>query len=557
MRRNAGEFGERVAIKFGDRQWTHAEYYDESCRFAALFLDRVPAGAPRHIAVLLDNTPDYLFALGGAALIGGAIVGLNHTRRDEHLLRDVLHTRCGLVLTEPRHESLLAPVADRLPSILSSDRFAEPGDPPPALGASLEAVLAPHAASGDPGLEPDLDSIWALIFTSGTSDAPKAVICSQRRLLVTGKRMSMIMDLQPDDVGYVCMPLFHSSAVQVGWAPSLVTPCAVSLGRRFSASGFLPDVRHYRATYFNYTGKPLAYLLAQPERADDADNTLRIAFGNEGSPEVVAGVARRFGVELIDAYGATEGGVAVNRDADTPAGALGRVPDHVKVVDDDGNEKVHAQLDDRGRVLNAEACVGEIVNTQGVGPFEGYYNNDDATSKTTRFGWYWSGDLGYKDSEGFLYFAGRNADWIRVDGENFPAGPIEAALARHPDVAFVAVYGVPDTAAGDQVMATVVLRAGARFDAFAFAVWLDAQADLGPKWRPRYVRILREPPTTGTNKIVKRALVHQKFRHDRTGGDRVFVRTRGEELFRKFSEADEGVLYESFVRYGRVRFWDL
>ena len=517
----------------------------------------LPAGAPRHIAVLLDNTPDYLFAFGGAALVGGAIVGLNHTRRGEHLLRDTVHTHCGLVLTEPRHEPLLESVADRLPPIVSSGRFAAPGDAPPALGPSLDAALATYAVADDPGLDPDVDSIWALIFTSGTSDAPKAVICSQRRLLVTGKRMSMLMDLRPDDIGYVCMPLFHSSAVQVGWAPSIVTPCAVSLGRRFSASGFLPDVRHYKATYFNYTGKPLAYLLAQPERADDADNTLRVAFGNEGSPEVVDNVARRFGVELIDAYGATEGGVAVNRDARTPSGALGRVPEHVKVVDDDGNEKVRAELDGRGRVLNAEECVGEIVNTQGVGPFEGYYNNDDATSKTTRFGWYWSGDLGYKDGRDFLYFAGRNADWIRVDGENFPAGPIEAALGAAPGVVVAAVYGVPDDQAGDQVMASLVVADEAAFDIDDFARWLDEQGAIGAKWRPRYVRILRDPPTTGTNKIVKRTLVHQKFRHDRTGGDPCFVRARGEARYRGFTAADEVALRDSFEHYGRDRFWDL
>ena len=195
-----------------------------------MFLEQLPPDAPRHIAVLLDNTPDYLFAFGGAALIGGAIVGLNHTRRDEHLLRDASYTDCGLVLTEPRHESLLAPIADRLPPILSSTRFAEPNDFPPedvvaALGTPLDAALESHADAADPGLDPDIDSIWALIFTSGTSDAPKAVVCSQRRLLVTGKRMAMIMGLGPDDVGYVCMPLFHSNAVQVGWAPSLVTPC--------------------------------------------------------------------------------------------------------------------------------------------------------------------------------------------------------------------------------------------------------------------------------------------------------------------------------------------
>jgi fatty-acyl-CoA synthase len=434
-------------------------------------------------------------------------------------------------------------------SVDDDDPDVELGDP---LGAALDAV-----ADTDLGIEPDVDAIWALIFTSGTSDAPKAVICSQRRLLVTGNRMRMIMDLRPDDVGYVCMPLFHSNAVQVGWAPSIVTPCAVSLGRRFSASRWLPDIRHYGATYFNYTGKPLAYLLAQPERDDDADNSLRVAFGNEGSPEVVASFASRFDLEVIDAYGATEGGVAVNRDAEQRTGALGLAPDHVKIVDDDGNEKPRAVIDAQGRVLNADESVGEIVNTAGAGPFEGYYNNTEATEKTTRFGWYWSGDLGYKDSDGYLYFAGRNADWIRVDGENFPAGPIEEALRAAPGVILAAVYGVPDDQAGDQVMAGLVLADGASFDGDAFARWLDAHDAIGPKWRPRYVRILREPPTTGTNKIVKRALAQQKFRHDLVGGDELYVRPRGAATYAPFTADDERALQESFVKYQRERFWDL
>jgi len=231
LRRNAREYGDHVAIKFGDREWTHAEYFAESCRFAALFRERLPADGPRHVAVLLDNTPDYLFAFGGTALVGGAVVGLNHTRRDEHLLRDVLYTDCGLVVTEPRHEALLAPIAAQLPAIVSSDRFTDPGDGPATLGTSLDVALGPHADAADPGLEPDLDSIWALIFTSGTSDAPKAVICSQRRLLVTGKRMSMLMDLEPDDLGYVCMPLFHSNSLMCGWAPSIVYGASIGLAR--------------------------------------------------------------------------------------------------------------------------------------------------------------------------------------------------------------------------------------------------------------------------------------------------------------------------------------
>src|SRR5205823_977275 len=139
----------------------------------------------------------------------------------------------------------------------------------------------------------------------------------------TGNRMGMILRITADDVGYVCMPLFHSNAVMVGWAPSIVYGASVALAPKFSASGWLPDVRRYGCTYWSYTGKPLAYLLATDEQPDDADNPLRIAYGNEGSQTLVSEFGRRFGVEVIDAYGATEGGVAVSRDAPMRAGAMG------------------------------------------------------------------------------------------------------------------------------------------------------------------------------------------------------------------------------------------
>src|SRR5262249_42586134 len=154
----------RPAIRFADRVWTHRQYYEESCRFANLFRDRLPEGRPPHVAVLLDNTPDYLFAFGGAALIGGGIVGLHHTRPGEHLLRDAEHTHCGLVITEPRHEALIESIAGDLPPVLTSTRFADGDDPAPSLGDSLHTALDGSAAT-DPGMEPDVDSIWALIFT--------------------------------------------------------------------------------------------------------------------------------------------------------------------------------------------------------------------------------------------------------------------------------------------------------------------------------------------------------------------------------------------------------
>ncbi|MEY2452500.1 MAG: steroid-22-oyl-CoA synthetase [Acidimicrobiaceae bacterium] len=547
LRRNGTDAAtaSRPAVRFDDQLITHADFLVESIRWANLFLAQPPStpDGVLHVGVLLDNTPDYLFALGGAALSGSVVVGLNHTRRDEHLWRDIEHTHIGLIITESRHLPLLEPISDRLPQTLVAD------DDLPVVVAAQSAV--------DAGVEPDVTSRWALIFTSGTSSAPKAVICTQRRMLQTGVRMAAIMDLGPDDIGYVCMPLFHSNALMVGWAPSIAVGASVSLARKFSASSWLGDVRRYGATYFNYTGKPLSYLVATPELPDDADNPLRVAFGNEGSPEVIDRFGRRFGVEVIDAFGATEGGIAVNRDEGMKQGSVGKVGETVKVVDPEGHELPVARISPDGSLLNADQCVGEIVNTAGAGPFEGYYNNAEATESTLRGGWYWSGDLGYVDDEGFLFFAGRTADWLRVDGENFPAGPIEDAIGHHPDVVLAAVYGVPDEHAGDQVMAAVRLRDGATFDPTAFATYIDSLPEVGPKWRPRYVRVVDEFPTTGTNKIVQRTLVRQKYRRDLCGDDDLYVRDRGAAEYRAFTGDDEATLRAALEHAGRIRFWDL
>ena len=334
---------------------------------------------------------------------------------------------------------------------------------------------------------------------------------------------------------------------------ALSSGAAVSMRRRFSASGWLSDVRRYGVTYWNYTGKPLAYLLAQPPRPDDADNPLRVAYGNEGAPSLVAAFAERFGVEVIDAFGATEGGLAVTRSDGDPPGAMGVPAPGVTVVDEAGRPLPAARFGPAGELLDPVGCVGEIVNTAGVGVFEGYYNNDEANARATRNGWYWSGDLGYVDEAGYLYFAGRNADWIRVDGENFPAGPIQDAIARHPDLMVAVVYGVPDPDAGDQVMAAVVPVDGATLDPQELAVWLDAQPDLAPKWRPRYVRVSAGLPVSPTNKVLTRTLVHEKYRPDRTGDDVVWVRDRGAAAFRLFTDQDARELRAALEQRGRAR----
>ena len=367
--------------------------------------------------------------------------------------------------------------------------------------------------NGDPGVTfPEVgdESLFMLIFTSGTSGEPKAVRVTHEKVWFPGVVLADMFSITSGDVLYVSMPLFHSNAVMSGYALALVTGATLALATRFSASGFLDDVRYFGATYMNYVGKPLSYILATPERDDDADNPLRLAFGNEANEKDIAAFSARFGCEVRDGFGSTENAVIISRVEGTPPGSLGKPMDGVKVLDRaTGEECPPAELGPDGRVTNLEECVGEFVNVDGAGQFAGYYNDEAATAERMRGGMYWSGDLGYLDADGFAYYAGRTGDWLRVDGENLAAAPVERILLRHPEVSRVAVYAVPDTTTGDQLVAALVLRPGSDLDPASFEEFLAAQPDLGPKQWPRHVRIAATLPQTATNKVLKRELVDQ------------------------------------------------
>jgi len=242
----------------------------------------------------------------------------------------------------------------------------------------------------------------------------------------------------------------------------------------------------------------------------------------------------------------------VERIADgDPPGALGLAGPGVEILDESGRPCPLARFDEHGRLLNAEAAIGEIVNTAGTGLFEGYYNNEEATAARTRGGQFHTGDLGYRDERGYVYFAGRDVEWLRVEGENFLARPIEEILHRHPDVVLSAVYGVPDAEAGDRVMAALELRPGARFDPDDFTRFLAAQPDLSPKWLPTYVRIAEALQRSETNKVVKRALQQEGIVRI-APPDVVWWRPRGAESYRAFIESDLTVLREQFARAGNL-----
>ena len=178
------------------------------------------------------------------------------------------------------------------------------------------------------------------------------------------------------------MPLFHSNAVVAGWAPAVVSGAAI-VPAKFSASNFLDDVRRYGATYMNYVGKPLAYILATPERDDDADNPLRVAFGNEANDKDIEEFGRRFGVQVEDGFGSTENAVIVIREPGTPKGSIGKGVDGVAVYNSDTvTECAVARFDADGALTNADEAVGELVNTTGSGFFTGYYNDPRSQRRT-------------------------------------------------------------------------------------------------------------------------------------------------------------------------------
>lgn len=510
---SAGTVAELVQRQWGDHRpglrhegtvLTHHQVASGAAARAALLADLLPAGSEPHLGVLLDNTPEFPLWLSAAALAGAAVAGINPTRRGAELARDILHTACRVLITERAHLPLLDGLALPGVRVLVTDTDA------------YATLLAPYAGArpGDTVLKrPAPATRMLLYFTSGSTGAPKAAICTQGRLAAAGRSLVDHFAIRREDVHYVCMPMFHGNAVIADWAPALSAGAAVALRRRFSASGFLDDVRAHGATYFTYVGRAVQYLLATPERPDDREHPLRLGFGTEAGAVDAARFRERFGVRLVEGYGSSEGGAAIQRTPDTPPGAIGRASDRddLAVVDpSSGRERVAAVFDPSGSLLNGAAAIGELVN-RGRTPFEGYWRNEAADAARVRGGWYWTGDLFFRDADGFLYFAGRTEDRLRVDSENLAAAMIENILARWGDAAAVAVYAVPDPVAGDQVMAALALREGVAFDPEAFAAFLRDQPDLGTKMAPRFVRVVRSMPVTATNKVHRVGLRREGF----------------------------------------------
>ncbi|MEY9941095.1 AMP-binding protein [Streptacidiphilus sp. MAP5-3] len=582
--------GERPALVGEGFRHSRDAVLRMACARAALLGERLARAEYPHVGLLLENTPEYVCWLQAAALAGATVVGINPTRRGPDLLRDIRHTDCALLVTEQRLLPLLAGLD--LGGSHGTDgghvtggshgtdgghvTGGSGGAAPPVLvvdGPDFAATLLPYADAEPPRSLPAPDTRLLLTFTSGSTGAPKAVMCSQGRIARAGDKLRAQYGLTDADTGYACMPLFHGNALMGLWAPLLTAGGAIALRRRFSASHFLDDVREFGAGYFTYVGRAVSYVLATDERADDGENPLRLGFGTEAGAVDARRFEQRFGCRLVEGYGSSEGGCNLQQDPAAPPGAVGRKGsgpnDDLAVVDPEtGAECPPSRRDAAGRLLNGDEAIGELVNRNARAGFEGYWRNEEAGSARLRNGWYWTGDLFHRDADGWLHFAGRSADWLRVDSENLAVADIENILARWDSAAAVAVYAVPDPVAGDQVMAAVELRPDAAGRAAvdpeqrpeqlaaAFARFLAAQPDLGTKMPPRFVRFVSRMPVTATHKTAKTGLRDERW--DAVGPDLVLWRpfehwdADAALAYRRFEPSDREKVAALFAEHGRA-----
>ncbi len=577
----------KVLLKQGERTWTYRQFRDESVRMAHFLLRRlgtIDERHPGHVAMLLENHFELLALFGGCGYAGLTLFGVNTGLRGDVLAGVLNQSRARLLVVDERLWPEVERVRGTLTQIPGEQMLVlRSGSGTVDARADLRACLDREVGSVDvardaPAVSVSSDQNLMVIYTSGTTGLPKGINNNHTKLCATGFGVSANIGLGQDDVGYACMPLFHSNAMFVGFMPAFWVGGSMALRERFSASQFVPDVLRHGITFWNYVGEPVHYVLAAIEKeyggdegrilaaiANDPRNHFRYAVGNGAAPPDIDRFMRWFGLEdMFELYGSTEAAISTFRRKGDPRGSVGEALDSaVKILDMQGHECPPAQLGADGKLLNYDQCVGEICRVaDDTGLFQGYFDNPKANSDKFRNGVYHSGDLGHilvVDGRRFLFFDGRTDDWIRKDGENFSAGQVGRMLSEHPDVALAVAYGVPCTVSDELVMAAIKMRPGAKFDPRGFFEWCEQQitgASMDRKWFPDFIRIVDDFEYTETQKVLVRNYKKVHFDRNRLPDAELYWRCRGDTEFKPFGRADYDALRAEFAARERLNLLD-
>jgi fatty-acyl-CoA synthase len=520
--RLAERFGDAPALLSTDAALSYRGLAAACHRYARWGLTR-GLGPGDTVCLVMANCPDYLAIWLGLSGIGATVALINTNLRGELLAH-------SLNLVAPRYViagASLAAAVRAVQPLLARDvecwvSGAGGGDLP-RLDEAI-ADLPGEALLDGEVRAPALTDRALCIYTSGTTGLPKAANVSHFRLMQWSQWFAGLMDVQPGDRMYDCLPLYHSVGGVVATGATLVAGGAVVLRERFSASGFWKDVVDERCTLFQYIGELCRYLLASPPQTEESRHGLRLACGNGLREDVWREFQQRFRIpQILEYYAATEGNFSLYNCEGRP-GAIGRIPPFlahrvpVALVKYDVETAAPAR-DASGRCVRcapqeAGEALGQVVSENRATRFEGYTEDAASAGKILRDvfvpgdAWYRTGDLMRQDEQGFFYFVDRVGDTFRWKGENVSTTEVAGVIAACPGVADAAVYGVsvPGTE-GRAGMAAVV--AAADFDLGELRRALVTR--LPDYARPLFLRIASALELTGTFKLRKQELALEGY----------------------------------------------
>ncbi len=492
LEEQAAAVGDAPYMFFDERVISFAEMNRQVNR-AAHGLDALGVGNGVGVAIMMPNEPEWLYVYWGVQKLAAYGVPVNTGLVGESLRHVIDHSDSQVLVVHPDFADSIAAIRDGLPKIreIVLDTTERADAKVPEGWRTLAEVM--EASDTNPGVTIDPGAISAIMYTSGTTGAPKGVVQRYGAVNPDGLKVFGAF-VQPDDVIYTCLPLFHANALWLTCTRAMAVGAPVALSRKFSASRFWDELRRYKVTTFNALGAMIPILMKQPERDNDQDNAVKTLFSAACPAEVWAAFEERFGVHIIEGYAATDGGgYATMNFGDGPKGSIGRSPVPCRIIDDDGADlpvgepgELIFQVDDPER-RKVE-----------------YYKNAEAGEARIRAGWFHTGDLVTQDAEGWLYFVDRKTDSLRRRGENISSWEVEREINAHPAVLESAVFGVPSELGEDDVMAVVVRKDGEKLTPGELIEFVEPR--MAKFMVPRYVELRDELPKTETHRVQKGVL---------------------------------------------------
>jgi carnitine-CoA ligase len=492
LERAAREDPDRDFLRFGTRTIRLGEL-DSHVNAIAAGLSEV-ARAGEQVALMSPNCPEFLEAFFAIQKRGLGAVPVNTALVGEGLAHVLASSGTRVAIVHREQLPQLDAVRSQLPELREVVVITENGSAPSGL-RTHEEWRRLHAGASPPRERPDPEAVALLMYTSGTTGSAKGVVYRYKDS--NTKRMRLLAHLlyQPSDVLYTCLPLFHANALFLTTMLALNAGARMALGRKFSASRFWSEAAEMGATTFNALGAMIPILLKQPPSGADRAHRVRFISSAACPASAWESFEQRFGVQIIEGYGAVDGGGFLTMNlGNAPVGSIGKpLGGKYRLVDEAGNDVAPGTPGELWVWLGARA--DKKVE---------YYRNAEATNDKSRDGWLRTGDLLQRDENDFLYFVGRKSDAMRRRGENVSAFEVESVIGKHPDVLECAVFGLPSELGEQDIMAVVVPIEGRALEPRELRGFLEER--LARHALPRYIELVSELPKTGTHRVQKSEL---------------------------------------------------